>query len=113
MSGEVRSPRLGPALLTALLAAGPSLSGPVQAQIVTDGSVGPRASLSGPNIEIGADLGTRRGDNLFHSFVTFGIAPGQTATFTAINAHPLEKVKSAIAKAHRAKTRRLRSVFAL
>ena len=31
----------------------------------------------------------------------------------AINAHPLEKVKSAIAKAHRAKTRRLRSVFAL
>ena len=31
----------------------------------------------------------------------------------AINAHPLEKVKSAIAKAHRAKTRRLRGVFAL
>jgi hypothetical protein len=31
----------------------------------------------------------------------------------AINAHPPEKVKSAIAKAHRAKTRRLRGVFAL
>jgi len=82
MSGEVRSPRLGPALLAALLAAGPSLSGPVQAQIVTDGSVGPRASLSGPNIEIGADLGTRRDANLFHSFEKFGIATGQTATFT-------------------------------
>ena len=31
----------------------------------------------------------------------------------AINAHPPEKVKSAIAKTHRAKTRRLRGVFAL
>ena len=49
------SRRLGPPLLAALLAAGP-----VRAQIVTDGSVGPRASLSGPQVEIDADLGTRR-----------------------------------------------------
>jgi hypothetical protein len=34
-------------------------------------------------------------------------------TLEAFNAQPLEKVKLAIAKAHRAKTRRLRSVFAL
>ena len=68
---------LGPPLLAALLAAGP-----VQAQIVTDGSVGPKVSLSGGEIEIGADLGTRRGDNLFHSFEKFGIATGQSATFT-------------------------------
>ena len=61
----------------ALLAAGP-----VQAQIVTDGSVGPKVSLSGGQIEVGADLGARSGDNLFHSFETFGIATGQTATFT-------------------------------
>jgi hypothetical protein len=38
---------------------------------------------------------------------------GANGPIPAINAHPLEKVKSAIAKAHRAKTRRLRGVFAL
>jgi filamentous hemagglutinin family protein len=77
MSDGVRSRRLGPLLLAALLAAGP-----VQAQIATDGSVGPKVSLRGGEIEIGADLGTRRGDNLFHSFEKFGIATGQTTTFT-------------------------------
>src|SRR3954463_12348633 len=77
MADRVRSHRIGPLLLTALLAAGP-----VQAQIVTDGSLGPKVSLRGGEIEIGADLGTRRGDNLFHSFEKFGIATGQTATFT-------------------------------
>src|SRR4051812_23505899 len=75
MSDEGRSYRLGPLLLAALLAAGP-----VHAQIVTDGTVGPKVSLRGG--EIGANLGTRRGDNLFHSFEKFGIAPGQTVTFT-------------------------------
>src|SRR3954463_14396379 len=58
------------------------VAGPVQAQIVTDGSVGPKVSLRGGEIEIGAKLGTRRGDNLFHSFEKFGIATGQAATFT-------------------------------
>jgi filamentous hemagglutinin family protein len=77
MSDGVRFHRLGPPLLTALLAAGP-----VQAQIVTDGSVGRKVTLNGGQIEIGANLGTRRGDNLFHSFEKFGIATGQTATFT-------------------------------
>ena len=77
MSDRFRSHWLGPPLLAALLSAGP-----VQAQIVTDGSVGPKVSLRGGQIEIGADLGTRRGGNLFHSFEKFGIAPGQTATFT-------------------------------
>src|SRR3954463_3890028 len=77
MADRVRSHRIGPLLLAAVLAAGP-----VQAQIVTDGSVGPKVSLRGGEIEIGADLGTRRGDNLFHSFEKFGIATGQSATFT-------------------------------
>ena len=77
MSDRFRSHWLGAPLLAALLSAGP-----VQAQIVTDGSVGPKVSLRGGQIEIGADLGTRRGGNLFHSFDKFGIAPGQTATFT-------------------------------
>src|SRR4051812_9617170 len=77
MSDGFRSHRLSPLLLAALLAAAP-----VQAQIVTDGSVGPKVSLHGGEIEIGANLGTRTGDNLFHSFEKFGIATGQTATFT-------------------------------
>src|SRR4051812_25157260 len=77
MSDDFRSRGLGLLLLAALLAAGPA-----QAQIVTDGSVGPKVSLSGGEIKIEADLGTRRGGNLFHSFEKFGIAPGQTATFT-------------------------------
>jgi len=73
----IRSYRLGPPLLLALLAAGP-----VQAQIVTDGTVGYQVSLSGPQMNISADLGVRVGDNLFHSFEKFSIATGQTATFT-------------------------------
>src|SRR3954469_7953851 len=77
MVGRFRSHRFGPPLLVALLA-----TGPVQAQIVTDGSVGRKVSLHGGQVEIGADLGTRRGANLFHSFERFGIATGQTATFT-------------------------------
>jgi filamentous hemagglutinin family protein len=68
--------RLGPTLVATLLAAGPA-----PAQIVTDGTVGPKVSLRGGQMEIGANLGTRRGDNLFHSFDKFGIATGQTATF--------------------------------
>jgi large exoprotein involved in heme utilization and adhesion len=76
MVDRVRSHRFGPLLLAALLAAGPA-----QAQIVTDCSVGPKVSLRGGQIEISANLGTQRGDNLFHSFETFGIATGQTATF--------------------------------
>src|SRR3954463_15102759 len=77
MSDRLFSHRLGPPLRAALLAAGP-----VQAQIVTDGTVGPKVSLHGGEIKIGADLGTRRDNNLFHSFEKFGIATGQTATFT-------------------------------
>src|SRR3954468_12353232 len=77
MAHGLSSCRLGPPLLAALLAAGP-----VRAQIITDGSVGPKVSLSGSSVEIGADLGTRTGANLFHSFEKFGIATGQTATFT-------------------------------
>jgi filamentous hemagglutinin family protein len=77
MADGIRSYRFGPPLLVAFLAAAP-----VQAQIVTDGTVGPKVSLRGGEIEIGADLGTRRGDNLFHSFEKFGIATGQSATFT-------------------------------
>lgn len=52
------------------------------AQIVTDGTVGPAVSLNGPEVTIGAELGTTRGGNLFHSFQRFDIPTGQRATFT-------------------------------
>jgi hypothetical protein len=68
MSDGVRSHRIGLLLLAALLVAAP-----VQAQIVIDGSVGAKVSLQGGEIKIGAELGTRRGNNLFHSFKKFGM----------------------------------------
>src|SRR5947209_5804893 len=48
---------------------------------VTDGSVGPRRSLSGSFV-VGAELGRQRGGNLYHSFSSFGLNPGESATFT-------------------------------
>ncbi len=54
----------------------------LRAQIITDGSVGPQATLSGPDMTIGADLGSQRGNNLFHSFQQFDIPAEHTATFT-------------------------------
>jgi filamentous hemagglutinin family protein len=60
---------------------GASLS-PLQAQITTDGSLGPQIELSGPEMTIGAELGQSRGGNLFHSFQRFGIPTNHSATFT-------------------------------
>ncbi len=51
-------------------------------QIVTDGSVGAVESLSGSNVLIPETLGSRVGDNLFHSFDLFNVNSGQSATFT-------------------------------
>ena len=52
------------------------------AQIVTDGTVGPATTLSGPEMIIGAELGRTRGANLFHSFQRFDVPTGHQATFT-------------------------------
>jgi len=52
------------------------------AQIATDGSVGPASVLVGPNFEIGEALDARVGGNLFHSFSRFDINAGESATFT-------------------------------
>jgi filamentous hemagglutinin family protein len=57
-------------------------SAAASAQIVTDGTVGPATRLSGPEMTVGAELGSTRGANLFHSFQRFDIPNGQTATFT-------------------------------
>ena len=52
------------------------------ADIITDGTVGAPGALAGPNFAIGENLGTTVGNNLFHSFSTFDINFGETATFT-------------------------------
>ncbi|MEA3187085.1 MAG: hypothetical protein QOD99_915 [Chthoniobacter sp.] len=54
----------------------------LHAGIVADGSLGPGSSLSGPNFSIPASLGKKAGPNLFHSFSTFNIAMGESATFS-------------------------------
>ncbi len=63
--------------LTTLLFAGASL-----AAVATDGSLGSQRSLTGPEYNITADLGRIRGGNLFHSFETFSLTAGESATFS-------------------------------
>lgn len=72
-----------PFALAALAAVllGPFAPGP-RAQVVLDGTLGRAGALSGPNFAVGADLGRQVGANLFHSFSQFGLAQGQTATFS-------------------------------
>jgi len=52
------------------------------AQIATDGSLGQAINLSGPDYQIGADLGQQRGGNLFHSFQKFNLQRFESATFS-------------------------------
>jgi len=54
----------------------------VPAEIITDGTVGPPSTLSGPNYMIGHDLGSQSGTNLYHSFDKFNVHTGESATFT-------------------------------
>ena len=55
---------------------------PSYAQITLDGSLGTAGALPGPDYMIGAELGSRAGNNLFHSFGEFNINTGESATFT-------------------------------
>ncbi|MCX7073302.1 MAG: filamentous hemagglutinin N-terminal domain-containing protein, partial [Methylococcales bacterium] len=54
------------------------------AQAVTDGTVGAVESLSG-HFTVPQSLGSTTGNNLFHSFKTFNINTGESATFTGAN----------------------------
>jgi filamentous hemagglutinin family protein len=58
---------------------------PTQAQITTDGSVGPALNLPGPNYQIGAHFGRQHGPNLFHSFAHFNLNSHESATFSGPN----------------------------
>jgi len=59
-----------------------SLASPLHAEVVFDGTLGPGGSLSG-NFDIPDSFGTQVGSNLFHSFSTFNINTGESATFTS------------------------------
>ena len=60
-------------------------SGAVQAQIVTDSSLGSAGqTLSGPAYSIPQSLGKLSGANLFHSFQTFNIGNAESATFSTM-----------------------------
>jgi filamentous hemagglutinin family protein len=55
------------------------------AQISTDGSLGQANILTGPDYQIGAELGQQYGTHLFHSFQVFNINAGESATFSGSN----------------------------
>lgn len=64
----------------ALFLCGTALGG-----ITTDGTLGPRQTLPGPNFNVLPSLGKQVGGNLFHSFNQFNIASGERATFSGPN----------------------------
>ena len=54
----------------------------VLAEVVLDGTLGQKGSVSGPNYVITDKMGAQVGSNLFHSFETFNINTGESGTFT-------------------------------
>jgi filamentous hemagglutinin family protein len=59
-----------------------TLTHTLQAEIITDGSLGAAATLQGPNYVINASLGSQYDTNLFHSFSFFNLTALESATFT-------------------------------
>lgn len=53
-------------------------------EALTDGTMGPIRNLSG-QFEVPQNLGTLKGQNLFHSFQKFHVRSGESATFTGDN----------------------------
>jgi len=66
----------------------------VWAEIVTDGTLGGKAALSGPHYTVADTLGVRTGNHLFHSFAQFSLAGHESATFTGPDA--IERVISRV-----------------
>ncbi|HID98857.1 MAG TPA: filamentous hemagglutinin N-terminal domain-containing protein [Thiotrichaceae bacterium] len=54
----------------------------LQAEVITDGTLGQATSLSGPDYRISETLGQQRGSHLFHSFQSLNLNTGESATFT-------------------------------
>ncbi|MEK7991244.1 MAG: filamentous hemagglutinin N-terminal domain-containing protein, partial [Thiotrichaceae bacterium] len=51
------------------------------AEITTDGTLGEKLQLNAPDYQVSADLGQQVNNTLFHSFETFNLNAGETATF--------------------------------
>jgi filamentous hemagglutinin family protein len=56
--------------------------GEAMGEVTTDGSLGPRQALAGPEYQIGEALGQRAGGNLFHSFEYFSLSADESAIFS-------------------------------
>ena len=93
MSTSGRTPSLGRLIAMILGSCG---AVPAIAQIVTDGTMGPGSTLTGPDFIIGEALGTRFGANLFHSFSDFNVLQGESATFTSNFAGATDNVISRV-----------------
>ena len=61
-----------------------ALASPAHAQIVLDGTLGTSGALVGPSYAIPNTVGQQVGNNLFHSFSTFNLSTGQSATFSGL-----------------------------
>lgn len=59
-----------------------TIASSAMAGVTLDGSLGAQGALTGPNYNIGAELGKTVGSNLFHSFGIFNIASGESASFS-------------------------------
>jgi filamentous hemagglutinin family protein len=80
MKGRHPQRRVVLAYLAALALVVPSVAR--GGQVVTDGTLGPARTLSGPGFNVTADLGQTRGGNLFHSFSRLDLDKGDAATFS-------------------------------
>ncbi|MFK5971384.1 MAG: filamentous hemagglutinin N-terminal domain-containing protein, partial [Candidatus Marithrix sp.] len=54
----------------------------INAEVITDGTLGQNINLPGPNFQITSDLGQQYGGNLFHSFQDFNLNSLESATFS-------------------------------
>jgi filamentous hemagglutinin family protein len=66
----------------------------VNADVVTDGSLGDRVTLTGQTLSIPPTLGQQVGDRLFHSFQEFNLNAQQTAIFSG--SHEIHTIVSRV-----------------
>ncbi|MDM8566432.1 filamentous hemagglutinin N-terminal domain-containing protein [Candidatus Halobeggiatoa sp. HSG11] len=57
----------------------------LNAEVITDGTLGQNINLPGPNFQITPNLGQQHGGNLFHSFQDFNLNSLESATFSGPN----------------------------